>query len=121
MNSVFKKVVAVCAFAALSASALANAELQAVENEPPRGGEPFALEAFRHARVGSEKRGFGVFGGVHDVRHAKSDEAHDAHAAFGPFGVEQLQGLVAEGHVVARGEVEMRLPRHGAEVGVAQL
>lgn len=41
MNSAFKKVVAVCAFAALSASALANAELQAVENEPPRGGEPF--------------------------------------------------------------------------------
>jgi hypothetical protein len=41
MNSAFKKVVAVCAFAALSASALANAELKAVENEPPRGGEPF--------------------------------------------------------------------------------
>lgn len=40
MNSAVKKVVAVCAFAALSVSAWAKAELEPV-NEQPRGGEPF--------------------------------------------------------------------------------
>ena len=51
MNS-FKKIVAVGAFAALSASALANAELKAVENETPRGGEPFESYGWTAIAIG---------------------------------------------------------------------
>ena len=40
---------------------------------------------------------------------------------FGPFGVEQFQRLVAEGDVVAGGQLEVRLARKRIEGGVAQL
>ena len=40
---------------------------------------------------------------------------------FGPFGVEQFQRLVAEGNVVAGGQLEVRLARERVEGGVAQL
>ena len=52
MNSIIKKAVAVCAFSALSMYALANAELNSVENEPPRGGEPFESYGWTAVAVG---------------------------------------------------------------------
>jgi len=52
MNLSFKKVVTVCAFAALSASAWANAELKAIENETPRGGEPFESYGWTAVAIG---------------------------------------------------------------------
>lgn len=52
MNLSFKKIVSACAFAALSSSVLANAELKAVEAETPRGGEDFESYGWTAVAVG---------------------------------------------------------------------
>lgn len=52
MNSILKKTVAACAFAAMSLSVLANAEAEPVESEPQRGGEPFESYGWTALAIG---------------------------------------------------------------------